>query len=577
MVATHDLVVRIGGEGGEGVISCGEILSKAVARGGLNIHAFRTFPAEIRGGLAMFQLRGSDGLARSLSQSVDVLCAINHNAYHAYVQEIKSDGVLIYDPAFVTVDDRLGSRRRIELPLDEISKEVTGANRAKNMVAMGALLSVFDVPVDYGISLAAEHFGKKGSDVVRMNQAAIEAGFKFAEQHLKEISRPFNRMPDRDQILVNGNEACALGAIAAGINFVPGYPITPATPIFEFLCRELPRFGGQAIQFEDEIASLAAGIGASFAGKRVLTATSGPGLSLMSETLNLAAMTECPITIINVMRGGPSTGLPTKTEQSDLKFAIYGTSGESPRCIMAPLDIYDCFWQTVRAVRIAEKYQIPSIVLTDQALAYTSQNIPTPDMSGVELGERLAPPLDTDPATFERYAITDTGISPMPIPGIHELMYMSTGLEHTPKGAPNYTPRNHEIMTEKRFRKLTTLGKRVVQQTKIEEDESEGAEVGVIGWGSTYGAIAEALEMIERDTGVRVAHLHPRILSPLPEWRIRQFLGPLKKLIVPEENYTGQYAHFLKGKFGIKPVEIHKAQGIPFSAEELYTAIKEEL
>lgn len=576
-MATHDLVVRIGGEGGEGVISCGEILSKAVARGGLNIHAFRTFPAEIRGGLAMFQLRGSDGPARSLSQSVDVLCAINHNAYHAYVENIKDDGVLVYDPAFVKIDDRLGGRRRIEFPMEEISKETTGASRAKNMVAMGGLLAVFDVPVEYGTKLVAEHFGKKGDDVVRMNQGAVEAGFKYALEHLKEISRPFNRMPDRDQILVNGNEACAMGAIAAGVNFVPGYPITPATPIFEFLCRELPRFGGKAVQFEDEIASLAAGVGASYAGKRVLTATSGPGLSLMSECLNLAAMTECPITIINVMRGGPSTGLPTKTEQSDLKFAIYGTSGESPRCIMAPLDIYDCFWQTVRAVRIAEKYQIPAIVLTDQALAYTSQNIPTPNLDDVDLGERLAPPMDQDPETFERYADTESGISPMPIPGVHELMYMGTGLEHTPKGAPNYTPAVHEQMTAKRFRKLATLGERIVQQNQVEEDEPVGAEVGVIGWGSTYGAICEAIEMIEADTGVKVAHLHPRILSPLNEWRIRQFLGPLKKLIVPEENFTGQYAHFLKGKFGIKPVEIHKAHGIPFSAEELYKAIKEEL
>jgi 2-oxoglutarate ferredoxin oxidoreductase subunit alpha len=575
-VATQDLVVRIGGEGGEGVISCGEILSKAVARGGLNIHAFRTFPAEIRGGLAMFQLRGSDGPARSLSQSVDVLCAMNHCGYDAYVTNIKEDGVLVYDPAFVTIDDRLAGRRRIELPLDEISKEVTGASRAKNMVAMGAMLSCFDTPVEYGVKLVADHFGKKGEDVVRMNQAAVEAGYKFAAEHMAEIRKPFKRQPDRDQILVNGNEACALGAIAAGVNFVPGYPITPATPIFEFLCREMPRFGGQAVQFEDEIATLAAGIGASYAGKRVLTPTSGPGLSLMSETLNLAAMTECPITIINVMRGGPSTGLPTKTEQSDLKFAIYGTSGESPRCIMAPLDIYDCFWQTVRAVRISEKYQIPVIVLTDQALAYTSQNIPTPDLTGIDIGERLTPPLDADRETFERYAITENGVSPMPIPGVHDLPYMSTGLEHNPKGAPNYTPANHELMTEKRFAKLAALGRSVVQAAQ-EEDEPEGVEIGVIGWGSTYGAICEALENIERDTGVKIAHLHPRVLSPLPEWRIRQFLGPLKKLIVPEENYTGQYAHFLKGKFGIKPIEIHKAHGVPFTAEELEKAIKEHL
>jgi 2-oxoglutarate ferredoxin oxidoreductase subunit alpha len=576
-LATQDLVVRIGGEGGEGIISCGEILSKAVVRGGLNIHAFRTFPAEIRGGLAMFQLRASDGEARSLKQSVDILCAVNHIAYHTYVQNIKSDGVLLYDPAVVNLDDRLGSRRRIEMPLEAISTEVTGSTRAKNMVAVGVLLYAFGTPVEYGTELIREFFGRKGDEIVNKNIGAIQAGYKFAAANLHDIQKPFQRQPDRDQILVTGNEAVALGAIAAKVDFVPGYPITPATPVFEFLCRELPKFGGHAVQFEDEIATLAAGIGASFAGKRVLTATSGPGLSLMSETLNLASMTECPITIVNVMRGGPSTGLPTKTEQSDLKFAIYGTSGESPRCIMAALGIYDCFWQTIRAVRIAEKYQLPVILLTDQALAYTSQNIPTPDLTGVELGERLVPPPGTPREGFRRYEVTDTGISAMPIPGIHDLPYMSTGLEHNETGAPNYTPANHELMTDKRFRKLKTLGRRVVQQAKVEEFEPEEAEVGVIGWGSTYGAIAEALDMIEEDTGLRVAHLHPRILSPLNEWRIRQFLGPLRKLIVPEENYTGQYAHFLKAKFGIKPIEIHKAHGVPFTAEELYAAIKEEL
>ena len=576
-MATHDLVVRIGGEGGEGIISCGELLSKAVVRGGLNIHAFRTFPAEIRGGLAMFQLRASDGEAPSLKQAVDVLCAINHVAYHAYVSNIKSDGILLYDPAVVTLDDRLGGRRRVEMPLEAISTEVTGSTRAKNMVAMGILLHVFGTPVEYGTGLIREFFGRKGDDVVHKNIGAIEAGYKFAAANLSGLQRPFQRQPDRDQILVNGNEAVALGAIAAGVDFVPGYPITPATPIFEFLCRELPKFGGQAVQFEDEIATLCAGVGASFAGKRVLTATSGPGLSLMSEALNLAAMTECPLTIVNVMRGGPSTGMPTKTEQSDLKFAIYGTSGESPRCIMAPLGIYDCFWQTIRAVRIAEKYQLPVILLTDQALAYSSQNIPTPDLAGVELGERLSPDLDTPREGFKRYKFTDTGISPMPIPGVHDLPYMCTGLEHDESGAPNYTPLNHEKMTEKRFRKIKTLGRRIVQQAKVEEIEPEDVEIGVIGWGSTYGAICEALDLIEQDTGVRIAHLHPRILSPLHEWRIRQFLGPLRKVIVPEENYTGQYAHFLKAKFGIKPIEIHKAHGVPFTAEELYAAIKEEM
>lgn len=548
----------------------------AVVRGGLNIHAFRTFPAEIRGGLAMFQLRASSDPTLSLKQSVDVLMAFNQEGYDAYVDNIKDEGALVFDPKLCQPDDKLGERRRCELPLEELSNEHTGASRAKNMVALGAMLRLCDIPVDYGRKQVQEFFGRKGREVVDVNTKAFDIGYQFSDQNLQELHHSFDRHPDRDQVTLTGNEAVALGAIAAGVEYVAGYPITPATPIFEFLCKELPKFGGTAIQMEDEIASLANLIGASFVGKRSLTATSGPGLSLMSETLNLAAMAETPIVIVNVMRGGPSTGLPTKTEQSDLKFAIYGTSGESPRCIMAPLSISDCFWQTIRAFRIAERYQIPVILLTDQAMAYSSMNIDTPNVDRIDRFRRLRPEPGTDKETFQRYAITETGVSPMPVPGTDDLPYMGTGLEHDEKGAPNYYPANHVAMTAKRFQKLKTLGVHITQQP-MEEVEPEGTEVGVIGWGSTYGAITEAIQMLDERDGVKVAHLHPRVLSPLNEWRTRRFLGPLRKIICPEENYTGQYAHFLKGKFGINPVEVHKIDGIPFTAEEIYEAVKEEL
>jgi 2-oxoglutarate ferredoxin oxidoreductase subunit alpha len=444
------------------------------------------------------------------------------------------------------------------------------------MVALGVILHLYDVPNDYGRQQISEFFGRKGEEIVANNLKAIDAGDKYAEDHLQHLQHSFERHPEREQVHLTGNEAVALGAIAAGVEYVAGYPITPATPIFEFLCRELPKFGGTAIQMEDEIASLANAIGASYVGKRAFTATSGPGLSLMSETLNLAAMAETPLVICNVMRGGPSTGLPTKTEQSDLKFAIYGTSGESPRCIMAPLSISDCFWQTIRAFRIAERYQMPVILLTDQAMAYSSMNVAMPQLDRIERFRRLRPEPGAKREDFRRYAITETGVSPMPFPGEDDLPYMGTGLEHDETGAPNYTPANHVAMTAKRFQKLKTLGVHITQQP-MEEVEPEGSEVGVIGWGSTYGAISEAIQMLEEKDGVRVAHLHPRVLSPLNEWRSRRFLGPLRKIICPEENYTGQYAHFLKGKFGIRPVEIHKIDGIPFTAEEIYDAIKEEL
>jgi 2-oxoglutarate/2-oxoacid ferredoxin oxidoreductase subunit alpha len=573
-VVSSDMVVRIGGEGGEGVISLGEILTTAVSRGGLNIHSFRTFPAEIRGGLCMFQLRGSSRPALSLKQKVDVFLAFNQEAYDAYVGNIKDGGLLVFDPALTRIDDKLAGRNHVELPLEKICEEVTGGKRSKNMVGLGAMLYFFDIPVKYAHELIQEKFGSKGDDVVGLNIKAVDAGHGYALEHFKAYHREFERQPDRKQIIITGNEAVALGALAAGVDFIGGYPITPATPIFEYLCKELPKFGGVAIQLEDEIASLASVIGASYAGKRAMTATSGPGLALMSETLNLAAMTELPLVIANVMRGGPSTGLPTKTEQSDLKLAIYGTSGESPRCIMAPLNIEDAFYQTVRAFRIAEKYQMPVILLTDQAMAYSSMNIAMPDLSKLDLGERKLPGADATRANFDRFQDTEDGISPIPIPGVHDLPYMGTGLEHNEHGDPNYTPDNHVKMTAKRFRKLEALGTKI-DNTSFHEEE--GAEIGVIGWGSTHGAITEAIEMVEAEVGIKIAQFHPRIISPLREWKVRQFLGPLKKVIVPEENYTGQFAHFLKAKFGIKPIEVHKADGIPITSEELYKAFKEAL
>ena len=575
-MVSKDLVVRIAGEGGDGIISLGEILSRTVARSGLNIHSFRTFPAEIRGGLCMFQLRGASGPARSLKQRIDVLLAFNQEAYDAYADRIKEEGLLLFDPKHCRPAGRHGPAHAESLPLEDFCVEQTGDARGKNMVGLGVLLYMYGVPLKYGEELLRENFGKKGEEVVGKNLKALSAGYAWGTDRDKVVQHKFDRHPDRNEVVINGNEAVALGALAAGVDYIGGYPITPATPIFEQLCRDLPRFGGRAVQMEDEIASLASVIGAAYSGKRAMTATSGPGLSLMSETLNLAAMTEVPVVIANVMRGGPSTGLPTKTEQSDLKFAIYGTSGESPRCIMAPINIEDAFYQTVRAFRIAEKYQMPVIILTDQAMAYSTMNITMPDLNNLDLGTRFTPNPNVHKETFKRYAVTPNGVSPMPYPGVHDLPYMASGLEHDESGSPNYTPEVHEMMTAKRFKKLEVLGSTITPEER-EEVEPEGSEIGVIGWGSTHGAITEAIERIEAEEGITIAHLHPRIISPLREWPIRRFLGPLKKIIVPEENYTGQFAHFLKAKFGIKPIEVHKCAGIPFTSEELYAAFKEAI
>jgi 2-oxoglutarate ferredoxin oxidoreductase subunit alpha len=372
---------------------------------------------------------------------------------------------------------------------------------------------------------------------------------------------------------------------------VAGYPITPATPIFETMTKLMPKVGGRAIQMEDEIASISACIGASFSGAKAMTPTSGPGLQLMGEQLNLASMLELPLVIVNVQRGGPSTGLPTKTEQGDLKFAIYGTAGESPRAILAPSGVQDCFYQTIRAFNIAERYQMPVILLSDQSIGYRKATVRVPELSNIGTVDSSVPcekivvpdpahiqiagriePGPEDLVGYRRFADTDDGVSPIARPGTAGGQYLATGLEHTETGLPDYSPTNHARMMRKRFRKLRALSLDL-EKNPPEYYGPDEAKIGVIGWGSTEGAIREARYLAE-EKGIGFRHLHPKVVSPLPDRRIEHFLSELSQVIVVEENYTGQFAHFVKGRFGVRPIEVHKCEGVPITPLEILAAVE---
>ncbi len=332
-----DFVVRIGGEGGEGVISCGELFAQAAARTEYHVFTYITYPAEVRGGFSMIQIRIRDWTIYSMGGNVDYLVVFNQEAYDRTIQDLRVGGTVIYDPDNVQVRDVPGAHF-FAVPLDRILAESVGSKQGKNVVALGVLARLFDMEPHVLEGLLSDRFGAKGEAVVEANMKAFRAGYDTAGASGPKSSLRLRTGSDQKvrYMMLSGNEAIALAAIAAGCRFVAGYPITPATPIFETLTRLMPKVGGTAIQMEDEIASISACIGASFGGAKAMTPTSGPGLQLMGEQLNLASMIELPLVIVNVQRGGPSTGLPTKTEQSDLKFAIYGTSGESPRAIIAP-------------------------------------------------------------------------------------------------------------------------------------------------------------------------------------------------------------------------------------------------
>ncbi|MBT8379004.1 MAG: 2-oxoacid:acceptor oxidoreductase subunit alpha [Ignavibacteria bacterium] len=587
-----DFAIRIGGEGGEGVISAGELFAQVAARTAYQVFTYITYPAEIKGGFSMIQIRIKHEKIYSMGSTVDYLIAFNQQAYDVTIKDLKPGGTLIYDPDEVEIKEDLNAEC-YPIKLTKLVVDATGAKLGKNVVALGALGHLFGVEFGVLEKLIKDRYGAKGGDVIKNNLNALKAGYFTAEEGNweKKFKLVSDTQAKEHYMLISGNEAVALGAIAAGCRFVAGYPITPATPIFETLTDLMPKVGGRAIQLEDEIASLSACIGASFAGEKAITPTSGPGLQLMGEQLNLASMLELPLVIVDVQRGGPSTGLPTKTEQSDLKFAIYGTSGEAPRVILAPSSVEDCFYQTIRAFNISERLQMPVVVLTDQSIGYRKATVRMPDLSKIievdnsVSGETISIPspekielasrIQMDPEKlneYKRFLDTATGVSPITSPGLKGGQYLGGGLEHDETGKASYLPDNHLKMMRKRFKKLETLT-HILEKNPPEYEGPEEAKIGVIGWGSTEGAIREA-RMLAEQRGILFRHLHPKILSPLPESQVRNFLAGLKQVIIVEENFTGQFAHFVKAKFGIKPIEIHKSEGVPITPEEIFTGIE---
>lgn len=563
-----DFVVRLAGESGEGVLSLGEMLTLALARLGYEVYTFRTYPAEIKGGTVLYQVRVTDHLLLSHGSHVDIFVALNEEGYRDNIDSLRPGGTLIYDSDALTPDG-LPNARVIAMPVGTIAKREVGSLLSKNMVALGAILRYLGAPIDAGERLVQDNFKRKGAEVVEKNMHALRAGYNTIAPYL-EGSKPYLgdlELINPNRLVITGNEALALGAIHGGLYLYAGYPITPATDIMEVLATDLPRFGGVVVQAEDEISALGMVIGAGYAGKRAMTATSGPGLSLMVEQINLAAQAEIPAVIVDVQRGGASTGLPTKTSQGDLNIALYGVHNESPRVVLAPTSVEDCFYLIQHALNIAERYQLPVIVLSDQSLGHRKCTIPFPDLHRVPRWERIMPDEHTN-GEYRRYAITETGISPMAIPGMSGKAHTATGIEHNEGSDPTYTPENLQAMKSKRFRKLHHLSEQhALQFVRVWGEPSE-AQVGVIGWGSSEGVVREALQLVERE-GVKAAAIYPKMLNPLPVKLLEDFASAVGKVIVPEVNFTGQFASYLRAQTNIKPNSYAKDTGLPFDPEDI--------
>ncbi len=576
---SQDLVLAIVGSGGEGVASAGEVLVQAAANEGIYSMLVRSYGPQIRGGETLAQVRLSKNQVRSQGDYLDALFVLSWANFFRFSGEIfvKEGGMVFYDEDD-SPPEQLNLGKNIQLipvPFARATKELTGDTRSKNILALGFISGVFNLP-DGGFNQAIrDRFGKKGEEVLESNFQAFQKGRDLALNSPQHHDWDWTVEEKKPVLIVTGNDAVSLGSLYAGVKFFSGYPITPASEIMEWMARELPKFDGVFVQTEDEIAAVTMAIGASFAGAKAMTATSGPGLSLMTEAIGLSTMAELPLVIVNVQRGGPSTGIPTKTSQSDLLHAVYGGHGNLPRVVLAPIDSQDAIEIAVRAFYLSEKYQVPVIVLTDQFLGQRVEVVPEVDFSQFDrLVVERKWPAEKDLEDYKRFRLTDDGISPVSAPGIANGMYTAAGIEHDEKGKPTSNAQLHEKMTEKRRRKLETLLAK--EDHLIWEYGDRHAKIGILTWGSNAGVVREVVDHL-RLQEMRVMAMAPRQLMPLPVKEIQAFVNQVDTLLIVELAEE-QFLTYLKGQLQLpEHTRVLKRPGAaPFTVHEILHALEEE-
>ncbi len=556
----RDFVVRFAGEGGQGVVTSAEGLAQSSTQVGYHALTFATFPSQILGGPTWTQARISVDPVLAPGDDVDVLVAFNEEAYDNHVEEVREDGVIIFNSTEFQLE---GDQRAFGLPIEELARS-TGNNRAANMVIMGALAHLVNMPHEYLEEFVEKRFnrGREGDDeIIRSNLQALLLGREHIAQsglNLGDLAPAV--MPQYQQLMIKGNEAICLGAIAGGLDFYVGYPISPATPILLFMERNLIGKDRFAYQVSSEIEAITAILGAGYAGKRSMTATAGPGVSLMSEGLGLSWIAEIPLVVVDVQRGGPATGLPTKTEQSDLMSCMFPAHGDVRLPVIAVGSVEECFYGAVKAIEWAEKYQGPVILMSEMALAERSQNIPKPDLDKVKQAERWVYEGNNG---YQRYAGYE--ISPMPIPG-NPGAYVANGSEHDDIGDTTHLAERHIQMTQRRFSKIKLLEENYY--------ESEGTEHSVVllPWGGSKGPTREAYDILKRQ-GAPIGWYYTMYLNPMPPSLLEE-LREKDLVIVPELNYQGQFSMILRG-MGIKAESITQYTGLPFKARTLVERISE--
>ncbi len=581
-----DVQIGICGSAGDGTIAAGDILKRAMARAGYRVIAFDEYPAEIRGfGKCVARTRISTEQVYSMKPKSDVLVSLNDAHAISHASEVRDFGAVIYDSApITTVQEGWHISGHLKpghlpygLPMREVSEQATGGNRSRNIVSLGFVAGLYRLPRRAFVDAITEKFRTKATEITNKNIAAFNDGYDRGTKVYRfdkvAFAPPATRKDKKVSTMMTGNAAVVRGCLDAGLENFFGYPITPATSIMERLAVEMPKQGARLLQTEDEISAISATIGAGFAGARAATATSGPGFALMSEMMGLGIMAEVPAVVFVSQRGGPSTGMPTKTEQSDLNIAVFGGHGDAKRIVLAPTNVEGCWRCAGRAFEMAEAYQTPVVVLLDLYLSNRYETVVFPKKNPFVRRVWKRPPEEHTDAPYRRFELTADGISPRAVPGDAWGIHTATGLEHNEYGRPNDLPDMHFQMTEKRHEKLNTALKHPgITICKRFGDTGE-VDVGVLTWGSTFGEALEAM-ILAREEGIRCAAMKVVMLSPLPIKSIKSFFRDCKEVLVPELNYEGQFANLISGAVGKKVTRLNRVTGKPMEVTEILEAIR---
>jgi 2-oxoglutarate/2-oxoacid ferredoxin oxidoreductase subunit alpha len=574
----QDAVIRLAGNSQDGIQTAGAFLARLAGRSEHDVMTYMTIPATISGGPSIFQVRIGSGEVLSAGDEADFLVAFYQHSYQDHIGFLREGGVLLYDSD--NVEPNLDDKRfvYVGVPITGLTVEALGGtarDKGKNIFVLGLISKVFNLDADKLKGLITEKFGGKDESVVNTALMAFQAGYGFPVGNVLTKHYRFEHIPrasGRAQITMDGNQALAYGLIAAGVRYGAGYPITPWSSVMETLRRELPKYGGIFVQAEDELASVSIALGCSYSGYLAVTGSAGPGISLKTEAIGWASMAEIPLIICNIQRGGPSTGLPTNVEQSDLHQAIFGSHGDSPRVVLAAASVEDCFYIAIEAARIARKYSTPVFILSDTSLATRIEAFDEPDLAKLMADPK---PDLTPRQTHKPYPIDQITHHVPPGTRILDGKYpLLAGLEHDEMGHPTGSPKLHMAMTAKRRNKLRKLAEEIPVPEVYGDQEGDTL---LVGWGSTYGPIHDAAKMA-RESGEKVGALHLRHLHPLPNG-LEKIFEKFKRIVTVEMNDQGVYGYgqlatILRARYcEPKITSFTKTDGLTFRVKEILQGV----